>query len=62
MQAVGASKKVFEYIDRKPVVKKESGKLKPPSFSGSVEFKNVNFAYPSREDTIVLKVRDLKNL
>lgn len=68
MQAAGASEKVFEYIDREPVVKNtvkdrmntESviGQSEDDSdkISGLIEFKNVTFAYPSRPDTTVLKV------
>ncbi|XP_063397475.1 ABC-type oligopeptide transporter ABCB9-like [Mytilus trossulus] len=67
MQAAGASEKVFEYIDREPVVKNtvkdiidtESviGQSEDESdkISGLIEFKNVTFAYPSRPDTNVLK-------
>ena len=56
MQAVGASEKVFEFIDRKPEIKHDSGKYIPQSFEGRIEFKNVNFTYPSRPDAPVLKV------
>ena len=56
MEAVGASAKVFEFIDRKPDIPK-SGKLAPDNFKGELEFKNVTFAYPSRPETDVLNVR-----
>ena len=55
MQAVGASSKVFEYIDREPHLSSD-GRLAPATLDGRVEFKNVSFAYPSRPDTLVLKV------
>ena len=58
MQAVGASEKVFEFLDRKSLIRNE-GKLKPNAFLGAVQFKNVTFSYPSRTDAPVLKVSDL---
>jgi len=56
MQAVGASEKVFEYIDRKPEIALDSGTLAPDRLSGQIEFKNVQFSYPGRPDAVVLKV------
>ncbi len=57
MQVVGASDKVFEFIDRKPEIEYESGKLAPDTLQGQIEFQNVTFSYPSRKDTQVLKVK-----
>ncbi|CAH1230516.1 ABCB9 [Branchiostoma lanceolatum] len=54
MQAVGASEKVFEYIDRKPEVQ-NNGFLAPDKLEGLIEFKDVSFAYPARKDIPVLK-------
>jgi len=56
MQAVGASEKVFEYIDRKPEIAMYSGMLAPSRLSGQIEFRNVQFSYPGRPGTVVLKV------
>jgi len=56
MQAVGASEKVFEYIDRKPEIALDSGMLAPDRLCGRIEFKNVRFSYPGRPNTVVLKV------
>ena len=58
MQAAGASEKVFEFIDRRPVISNQGG-LKPAHLQGHLEFRNVSFAYPSRPETEVLKVRYL---
>ena len=55
MQAVGASEKVFEYIDREPEIR-NAGLLAPDKLVGRLEFKEVVFAYPSRPETEVLKV------
>jgi len=56
MQAVGASEKVFEYIDRKPEIALDSGILAPARLRGQIEFRNVRFSYPGRPDAVVLKV------
>ncbi|KAK3084563.1 hypothetical protein FSP39_015479 [Pinctada imbricata] len=54
MQAVGASAKVFEYIQRKPEIE-NNGTMAPGKFNGKIEFDGVNFAYPTRGDSLVLK-------
>lgn len=53
MEAVGASQKVFELIDREPKIQ-NSGIVTPNEVSGEVEFQNVSFAYPTRPDITVL--------
>ena len=54
MEAVGASKNVLVYIERKPEVKND-GTFEPDSgIAGNVEFRHVSFAYPSRVDIPVL--------
>ncbi|KAG7317958.1 hypothetical protein KOW79_018993 [Hemibagrus wyckioides] len=52
-KAVGASEKIFEYVDRKPDVPPE-GSLAPKTLRGHVRFNNVTFAYPSRPNERVL--------
>lgn len=54
MQAIGASEKVFEYIDRKPQIP-TSGYLAPDKLEGKLEFQNVTFSYPSRPNCKVLE-------
>lgn len=54
-KAVGASEKIFEYVDRKPDVPPE-GLLAPKKLRGHVRFDNVIFAYPKRPGENVLKV------
>ena len=54
MEAVGASTIVMAYIDREPRIS-NNGLLAPDSIDGEIDFKNVSFAYPSREDIPVLK-------
>lgn len=58
MQAVGASRKVFEFIDRKPQVVNR-GKTKfdgSKKLEGKIEFKNVCFSYPTKPDCPVMQV------
>ena len=55
MQALGASHKVFEYMDRKPEIL-PPGTFAPQHLAGKIEFEDVTFAYPTRKDTAVLKV------
>ncbi|XP_069098038.1 antigen peptide transporter 1 [Pleurodeles waltl] len=52
--AVGASEKIFEYMDRKPQMA-SPGTHAPETISGHVTFDNVTFSYPSQPDTPVLK-------
>ncbi|KAL3072705.1 hypothetical protein niasHS_017679 [Heterodera schachtii] len=54
MQSVGASRKVFEYIDRKPDID-TNGTYAPDKLEGRIEFQNVHFAYPTRPDNPILR-------
>lgn len=54
MQAVGASVRMFELMDRLPSFNMEVG-LTLPSVNQTIQFQDVCFAYPSRPDTDVLK-------
>lgn len=53
-KAVGASEKIFEYVERKPDIPPD-GSYAPQALKGHVQFKNITFAYPKRPDTDVLK-------
>ncbi|TPX31394.1 hypothetical protein SmJEL517_g05260 [Synchytrium microbalum] len=54
MQSLGASSRIFDLQDRIPTIPVSGGE-QPPSFDGRIEFKNVDFAYPSRPEAVVLK-------
>ncbi|EEC72270.1 hypothetical protein OsI_05426 [Oryza sativa Indica Group] len=46
---------VFEIIDRAPKIDPDDASgLKPPNVYGSIEFRNVDFCYPTRPETMVL--------
>ncbi|KAK0145804.1 Antigen peptide transporter 2 [Merluccius polli] len=53
MTSVGAAKKVFEYLDRKP--KCTMGTLAPDQLKGHVTFDRLTFSYPSLPDHQVLQ-------
>uniref|UniRef100_A0A3B4BAP2 Uncharacterized protein n=1 Tax=Periophthalmus magnuspinnatus TaxID=409849 RepID=A0A3B4BAP2_9GOBI len=53
--ARGAAHKVYSIIDRVPSINSFSDEgYKPDSIKGNIEFKNINFCYPSRPDVKVL--------
>nr|GEW95897.1 ABC transporter B family member 20 [Tanacetum cinerariifolium] len=52
---------VFEIIDRVPKIEPDDASaLKPPNVYGSIELKNVDFAYPTRPEILVLSNFSLK--
>lgn len=53
-QALGASQKVFEYLDRDQQIKERPGAAKLARFEKSIVFENVSFHYPSAPDRQVL--------
>lgn len=53
MSAIGAGKRIFEILDRKSKMDLNDG-TKLLTFSGSVEFRDVNFSYPARYELNVL--------
>ncbi|KAL5234824.1 hypothetical protein ACI65C_002234 [Semiaphis heraclei] len=59
--AIGAASNVFDIIDSKPNIDPYSSKGKKINkIQGKIEFKNVNFAYPTRCSTLVLNNLSLK--
>ncbi|XP_051526500.1 antigen peptide transporter 2-like [Myxocyprinus asiaticus] len=54
LNSVGAAGKVFEYLDRKPVVSTD-GNLQPNVLKGHINFLDLTFSYPRRPDQNVLK-------
>ncbi|KAI2645065.1 ABC-type oligopeptide transporter ABCB9 [Labeo rohita] len=54
LNSVGAAAKVFEYLDRKPLVSMD-GSLHPDTLAGQVHFNNLTFFYPTRPDQPALK-------
>ena len=53
-QALGASQRVFEYLDRDRQIKEKPGAVRLPKFEKSIEFDNVSFCYPGTPDGFLL--------
>ncbi|XP_049320497.1 ATP-binding cassette, sub-family B (MDR/TAP), member 4 [Astyanax mexicanus] len=59
--ARGAAHKVFSIIDHKPSIDSFSEEgYKPDVVKGNIEFRNIHFNYPSRQDVKVLNGMNLK--
>ncbi|KAH6568556.1 hypothetical protein BASA62_005353 [Batrachochytrium salamandrivorans] len=54
MQAIGSSQRIFEIMDTVPEIPLSGGAV-IRDFNGKIEFKDVGFSYPVREDAVVLK-------
>lgn len=54
MEAIGASTRVFELLDRVPAVNYDGGKIPTQGIEGNIVLKNVMFHYPSRPKVKVL--------
>ncbi|XVF02602.1 hypothetical protein REPUB_Repub04eG0189000 [Reevesia pubescens] len=60
-EARHAASKMFEMIDRIPIISSENAKGKVLSHvRGEVEFKDIDFSYPSRPDALILRRFNLK--
>jgi subfamily B ATP-binding cassette protein MsbA len=59
-QALGASQKVFEYLDRDQQIKEQPGAARLSRFEKSIAFDNVSFHYPAAPDRMVLQNIDLE--
>lgn len=53
-QALGASQKVFEYLDRDQQIKERAGAVKLARFEKAIAFEDVGFRYPSAPDGFML--------
>ncbi len=52
-QALGASQKVFEYLDRDQLVKEPANAAILPKFKQSIEFDNITFQYPTSDGPVL---------
>ena len=56
MSAVGATERVYQIIDRVPLLDNTGGEpVDAAGVSGDIEFRGVAFSYPSRPDAVVLR-------
>ncbi|KAJ8664037.1 hypothetical protein O0I10_000315 [Lichtheimia ornata] len=59
--ACGAAYKIYSTIDRVPEIDIDNeGGIKPEKVTGEIEFKNVQFKYPTRPDVTILKNLNIK--
>ena len=49
-QALGASQKVFEYLDRDQQIREKPGAVRPGKFQRSIHIDDVSFCYPNSPD------------
>ncbi|XP_043284876.1 ATP-binding cassette sub-family B member 10, mitochondrial [Venturia canescens] len=54
-RALGASTRVFQLIDRQPLIPISGGRILDTPLSGDIVFRGVSFKYPAREDCWILK-------
>lgn len=54
MRGVGAGTRIFELIDRTPVINPDVGTVLDSTHRGRVKFENVAFEYPSRKGVEIL--------
>jgi len=54
-QALGASQKVFEYLDRDQQIKEQPGAVRLSRFEKGIAFENVSFRYPAAPERVVLE-------
>jgi len=58
-QAIGASQKVFEYLDHEDEIQNRPGAVRLSSFERAIRFENVSFRYPNTPDAYQLRNVDL---
>jgi subfamily B ATP-binding cassette protein MsbA len=54
-QAIGASHKVFEYLDRSEEIQEKPGAAVMPPFSQGIRFDNITFRYPGAPDGFAIQ-------
>ncbi len=59
-QALGASQRVFEYLDREQHVQEKAGAAELAKFQHSIRLENVSFRYPSAPDGFTLTAIELE--
>ncbi|KAM8870668.1 antigen peptide transporter 1 isoform 1-T1 [Spinachia spinachia] len=57
-KAIGASEKIFKYLERKPKIP-PNGSLAPENLEGHIQFKKVSFSYSATTDGSKLLLKDV---
>ncbi len=59
LRAIGASERIVEMLGMESEVKIEDKNVEHLDFEGNIQYKNIQFSYPTRDDVTVLKGLDL---
>lgn len=60
MRGIGAGVRIFDLLDRQPVIPPDTGVDIAPGRQGTIKFDNVTFEYPSRRGVEILKDLNLE--
>lgn len=60
MRGIGAGIRIFDLLNRKPLIDPDVGMDVDPTRRGLIRFEGVAFQYPSRKEVTVLKGLDLE--
>ena len=60
MRGIGAGVRIFDLLERKPLIDPEVGVPIDSARRGPIRFENVMFQYPSRKEVTVLKDLNLE--
>lgn len=60
MRGIGAGTRIFDLLDRKPLIPPDTGIDVPAALRGPVRFEGVQFEYPTRKGVDILKEFDLE--
>ena len=55
MRGVGAGTRIFELLDRQPLIPYHGGVQVSPNRRGPIRFEHVGFEYPTRQEVTILK-------
>lgn len=59
MRGIGAGTRIFELLDRQPIISHSAGVPIDPTRRGPLKFENITFEYPTRKGVEILKDFDL---
>ena len=60
MRGIGAGVRIFDLLDRQPVIPPDVGTEVDHTRRGPIKFEHVSFEYPSRKNMKILKHLDLE--
>ncbi|XP_008474017.1 ATP-binding cassette sub-family B member 10, mitochondrial [Diaphorina citri] len=59
-KGLGACHRLWEIMEREPLISTSGGKFFSHSLKGEIDFNNIRFSYPSRPDAVILNDLSLK--